>query len=233
MQPFTYSVSKGLRAGAIGGFIGSIVLGILGELGAIAMNQELFYTTIAKRMGFGDSSVLGGWTLHFLVGIIAGSLFLGATAAIRRFALTTTKKAIWVGVLGGIAIWIVFYVPVTGILLPEDLTYTTFRRIPCAPRALRDCDWDCVPLSSASNSQDENNHLVKFQSNMREFASQGSRWDNENSLTILDESDSQEYCQEDCEYCVGKSFPQKLLQPEFGRRTYRFAFVSPYYPSGK
>ena len=126
MQPITYSVSKGLRAGAIGGFIGSIVLGILGELGAIAMNQELFYTTIAKRMGFGDSSVLGGWTLHFLVGIIAGSLFLSATAAIRRFALTTTKKAIWVGVLGGIAIWIVLYVPVTGILLPEDLTNTTF-----------------------------------------------------------------------------------------------------------
>ena len=126
MQPITYSVSKGLRAGAIGGFIGSIVLGILGELGAIAMNQELFYTTIAKRVGFGDSSVLGGWTLHFLVGIIAGSLFLGATAAIRRFALTTTKKAIWVGVLGGIAIWIVVYVPVTGILLPEDLTNTTF-----------------------------------------------------------------------------------------------------------
>ena len=126
MQPITYSVSKGLRAGAIGGLIGSIVLGILGELGAIAMNQELFYTTIAKRMGFGDSSVLGGWTLHFLVGIIAGSLFLGATAAIRRFALTTTKKAIWVGILGGIVIWMVVYAPVTGILVPDDLTNTTF-----------------------------------------------------------------------------------------------------------
>src|SRR5207249_7288975 len=126
MQPITYSVSKGLIAGAIGGFIVSIVLGILGELGAIAMNHELFYTTIAKRMGFGDSPVLGGWTLHFLVGIIAGSLFLGATAAIPRFALTTTKRAVWVGILGGIAIWIVVYVPVTGILVPDDLTNTTF-----------------------------------------------------------------------------------------------------------
>jgi hypothetical protein len=126
MQPITYSVSKGLRAGAVGGFIGSIVLGITGELGAISMNQELFYTTIARKMGFGDSSVLGGWTLHFLVGIIAGSLFIGATAAIRRFALTTTKKAVWVGILGGIAIWIVVYVPVTGILIPADLTNTTF-----------------------------------------------------------------------------------------------------------
>ncbi len=115
-----------MRAGAIGGFIGSIVLGILGEIGAIAMNQELFYTTIAKRMGFGDSSVLGGWTLHFLVGIISGSLFVGATAAIRRFALTTTKKAVWVGILGGIAIWMVIYAPVTGILVPDDLTNTTF-----------------------------------------------------------------------------------------------------------
>jgi hypothetical protein len=101
-------------------------LGIFGEIGAIAMNQELFYTTIARKLGFGDSSVLGGWALHLLVGIIAGSLFVGATAAIRRFALTTTKKAVWVGILGGIAIWIVVYVPVTGILVPDDLTNTTF-----------------------------------------------------------------------------------------------------------
>jgi len=126
MQPLTYSVSKGLRAGAVGGFIGSIVLGITGELGAISMNQELFYTTIARKLGFGDYSVLGGWTLHFLVGIIAGSLFIGATAAIRRFILTTIKKAIWVGILGGIAVWVVVYVPVTGILIPGDLTDATF-----------------------------------------------------------------------------------------------------------
>ncbi|TMI08303.1 hypothetical protein E6H34_05615 [Candidatus Bathyarchaeota archaeon] len=126
MQPVTYTVAKGLRAGAVGGFIGSIVLGITGELGAISMNQELFYTTIAKKLGLGDYSVLGGWTLHFLVGIIAGSMFIGATAAIRRFILTTMKKALWVGILGGIAIWIVVYVPVTGILIPGDLTDTTF-----------------------------------------------------------------------------------------------------------
>jgi hypothetical protein len=126
VQPITYSVSKGLRAGAIGGFIGSIILGITGELGALAMNQELFYTTIAKKMGFGDYSVLGGWTMHFLVGIIAGSLFIGATAAIKRFSLTTTKKAVWVGILGGIAVWIVVYVPVTAILIPNDLTDVTF-----------------------------------------------------------------------------------------------------------
>jgi hypothetical protein len=60
MQPITYPVSKGLRAGAVGGFVGSIVLGITGELGAISMNQELFYTTIAKKLGFGDFSVVGG-----------------------------------------------------------------------------------------------------------------------------------------------------------------------------
>ncbi|SRR5712691_10679843 len=126
MQPITYPASKGLRAGAVGGLIGAIVLGILGEIAAITMNQELFYTTIARKLGFGDSSVLGGWALHLLVGIIAGSLFIGATGAIRRFALTTIRKAVWVGILGGIAIWIVVYVPVTGILVQEDLTNPTF-----------------------------------------------------------------------------------------------------------
>jgi hypothetical protein len=126
VQPFTYSISKGLRAGAVGGFVGSIVLGITGVLGAISMNQELFYTTIARKMGFGDFSVVGGWIMHFLVGIIAGAIFVGATAAIGRFVLTTTKKALWVGLLGGIAVWIVVYVPVTGILIPNDLTDVTF-----------------------------------------------------------------------------------------------------------
>ena len=126
MQPITYSVSKGLRAGAIAGFVGSIVLGIFGEIGAVAMNQELYYTTVARRMGFGDSSVLGGWTLHFIVGIVAGSIFIGATAAIRRFSLTTTKKAIWVGILGGIAIWIAVYVPITDLFVPADLSNLMF-----------------------------------------------------------------------------------------------------------
>ena len=50
MQPITYSVSKGLRIGAISGFIGAIALGIFGEIGALAMNQELFYTTIARKL---------------------------------------------------------------------------------------------------------------------------------------------------------------------------------------
>jgi hypothetical protein len=101
-------------------------LGITGEVGALAMNQELFYTTIARKLGFSDSSVLGGWALHFLVGIITGALFVGATAAIRRFILTTAKKAVWVGILGGIVIWILVYVPVAGILIPGDLTDATF-----------------------------------------------------------------------------------------------------------
>jgi hypothetical protein len=126
MQPVTYSVSKGLRIGAIGGLTGAVVLGILGEIGSLATNQELLYTTIARKLGFGDSSVLGGLALHFLVGIVAGSLFVGATAAIGRVALTTTKRAVWVGILGGIVIWIVVYVPVTGVLVPDDLTNTTF-----------------------------------------------------------------------------------------------------------
>src|SRR3989442_4169124 len=125
MQAIAYSVSRGLRAGAIGGFIGAIVLGIFGEIGALALNQELFYTTIARKLAFGDSSVLGGWALHLLVGIIAVSLLIGATAAVRRFALSTTKTAVWVGILGGIAIWIVVYVPVTGFLVPDDLPNPT------------------------------------------------------------------------------------------------------------
>src|SRR3989442_2840079 len=55
-----------------------------------------------------------------------GSALPGKTAKHRSLSLSTTKKAIWVGVLAGITIWVVVYVPVTGILVPEDLTNATF-----------------------------------------------------------------------------------------------------------
>src|SRR2546427_8175248 len=71
VQTGSYSPIRGLRAGAVGGFVGSLVLGALAGLGAIALNQEVFYVSVAKVLGLGSPDVTG-WTLHFLTGIVAG-----------------------------------------------------------------------------------------------------------------------------------------------------------------
>src|SRR5205807_7362304 len=85
----------------------------------------VFYVTLATRLGF-SSPVLPGWALHFLVGLVAGGVFIAITALLKRFALDTTRKSFWVGLLGGISIWVVVYVPVADVLAPTDLSNLMF-----------------------------------------------------------------------------------------------------------
>ncbi len=125
MQFPTYSAFRGLKAGAIGGIVGALVLGILAGLSAFVLDQEVFYVTIAGKLGL-PSPFLSGWALHFIVGIVAGGIFIATTALFKRFALDTTRKSFWVGLLGGIAIWILVYVPITDLLAPADLSNLMF-----------------------------------------------------------------------------------------------------------
>lgn len=122
--PF-YSPRRGLKAGAIGGIIGALVLGLLAAMSSFILDQEAFYVTIARRLGLVDPQVTG-WIVHFLVGLVAGALFIGITALIKRFALDTRRKSFWVGLLAGIAIWIIVYVPVADVLAPADLSNLMF-----------------------------------------------------------------------------------------------------------
>ncbi len=126
MQQPGYSTLRGVKVGVFGGLAGSVVLGLLAALGSVAMGQEVFYVTIGRKLGLGDTSVLGGWILHFVVGLVAGAVFLGVTALVKKLGLTTTRKCLWVGLLAGIGVWVVVYVPVTGVLVPGDLTDPVF-----------------------------------------------------------------------------------------------------------
>lgn len=116
-----YSVRRGLKAGAIGGVVGSLVLGMLAGVSAFLLDQEVFYVQIAQKLGLASPDITG-WALHFAVGIVAGSVFIATTALIQRFALDTRRKSFWVGLLGGIVVWILVYVPITDLLVPTDLS---------------------------------------------------------------------------------------------------------------
>jgi len=116
-----YTAIHGLKIGALGGVVGALVLGVLAGVSAFVLDQEVFYVTIAQKLGLASPEV-SGWALHFAVGIIAGSLFIATTALIQRFALDTRRKSFWVGLLAGIVIWIAVYVPITDLLVPADLS---------------------------------------------------------------------------------------------------------------
>ena len=120
-----YSVRRGLKAGALGGVVGALVLGLMVAASAFVLDQEVFYVTIAQKLGLTSPNITG-WVLHFVVGIVAGALFIGSTALIQRFALDTRRKSFWVGLMGGIVIWILVYVPISDLLVPSDLSNLMF-----------------------------------------------------------------------------------------------------------
>ena len=120
-----YSVRRGLKAGALGGVVGALVLGLLAGISAFVLDQEVFYVMIAQKLGLAMPGITG-WVLHFVVGIVAGALFIGTTALIQRFALDTRRKSFWVGLLAGIVIWVLVYVPVSDLLAPSDLSNLMF-----------------------------------------------------------------------------------------------------------
>ena len=120
-----YSVRRGLKAGALGGVVGALVLGLLAGISAFVLDQEVFYVTIAQKLGLAMPGITG-WVIHFVVGVVAGALFIGTTALIQRFALDTRRKSFWVGLLGGIVIWVLVYVPVSDLLAPSDLSNLMF-----------------------------------------------------------------------------------------------------------
>src|SRR5438046_9349378 len=103
MRSIDYSALRGLKAGALGGLVGAAVLGVLAGLSAFVLDQEVFYVTIATKLGL-SSPVLTGWALHFLVGLLAGGVFTVITSLLKRFRLDTTRKDLWVGLLGWIVI---------------------------------------------------------------------------------------------------------------------------------
>src|SRR5690242_11095451 len=96
MEWSQYSVARGLKAGAIGGIIGALVLGLLAGISAFILDQEVFYVTIARKLGLVSPGVTG-WALHFVVGLVAGGVFIATTAIIKKFALDTKRKSFWVG----------------------------------------------------------------------------------------------------------------------------------------
>ncbi len=91
-----------MKAGAIGGIAGALALGILAGLSAFVLDQEVFYVTIAGKLGL-PSPFLSGWALHFIVGIVAGGIFIavyGVVTALVSLSLirrSVRTKAIVIG----------------------------------------------------------------------------------------------------------------------------------------
>jgi len=59
MQFNLYSVTRGLKVGAVGGIVGALVLGLLAGISAFVLDQEVFYVAIAQKLGLASPGITG------------------------------------------------------------------------------------------------------------------------------------------------------------------------------
>ncbi|MCS4538884.1 MAG: hypothetical protein HYY67_08515 [Thaumarchaeota archaeon] len=117
-----YTSSRGIKAGAVGGIVGSLIQGLIGFALTQSMGEEIFFVTVAKLMGLGSASFVGGWGLHIITGLIVGAIFMSITARVGTFRLAGVGKSVGVGVVAGIVVWVVWFVPLISVLIPGSLS---------------------------------------------------------------------------------------------------------------
>jgi hypothetical protein len=107
-----------LRWAALGGFVGAVFMALI----MIGAGQALTGDGVAIMCSMGVA-LIGlqptsaattslGFVIHFVMGIVIGSILAVATLAIRRrLLITNAKSGLFIGLLGGFVVWLVLGLP--------------------------------------------------------------------------------------------------------------------------
>jgi hypothetical protein len=106
----TYPISKAVRTGVAGGFVGALVMGGLALM--MPVNGQPFFVAAAMLMGLsGPMATAAGWMLHLVTGLIVGAIFGVAITKVNLFRVTNIKRGLAWGLGVGVLVWIIFFLP--------------------------------------------------------------------------------------------------------------------------
>jgi uncharacterized membrane protein YagU involved in acid resistance len=115
---FAFRRPSGIIAGltaawAIFGFI----LAIDSELG---LPPGTFYKMIGIAFGvFSSYAVYVGFILHMITGVIIGIVYSTLSQNIKKFHITSIQKGLGTGILTGVVVWVILFLPLNyGIMQP-------------------------------------------------------------------------------------------------------------------
>ena len=114
------STSRIVTYALLGGFLGALLMGVIAYLMLVPtpMGSAPFFVAAAMVMGIGSMSWIAGWMLHLVTGLIVGSTFGVAVTKVSGLQLKTTGRALALGTIAGIAVWVVFFMPMMVMLMP-------------------------------------------------------------------------------------------------------------------
>ncbi|HEY7695795.1 MAG TPA: hypothetical protein VH797_06840 [Nitrososphaeraceae archaeon] len=114
----------------LAGFLSSIVIsGLLFSLDFISKTPPgTFFAVIGSSLGFYDSSTSPyiGLLLHFATGTVAGNLLGQGGIFWNRLIPIGLKRGTILGIITGISLWLVLFLPLTAYIIQPKLEFFNF-----------------------------------------------------------------------------------------------------------
>lgn len=115
---FAFRRPSGVIAGLTAAWaIFGLILGIDSELG---LPPGTFYKMIGIAFGVDSSyAVYAGFLLHMITGVIIGIIYGTLSQNIKKLHITSIQKGLGTGVLTGVVVWVILFLPLNyGIMQP-------------------------------------------------------------------------------------------------------------------
>jgi predicted DCC family thiol-disulfide oxidoreductase YuxK len=112
-----FPVSKYLSIGLLGGFLGSLAMGVV-----VPLPDALCVRFATGMMGQSPSTYTLAWALHVLTGVTLGGAFSVLASRIRLEVRRPMARSVFLGLSSGVLIWAGFFIPSIAIFAPSVIT---------------------------------------------------------------------------------------------------------------
>lgn len=106
--------SRSIEGGIIGGIIGATIMTVILVGSKMMMGMPLLADFVVMGTfvgGTGSAAVSAGFIAHYLLGITLGAVLGAIVASVKKLRLTNWGKAAGIGLLYGIVVWLVIFLP--------------------------------------------------------------------------------------------------------------------------
>lgn len=124
IQSSNRSLGKSIAFGAIGGFVGGLVMIPFMILTTIMAGMPANTMPVAMGLAFGanqNDAMASGLGMHMLTSALIGVIFGAITALVGKLRITSFGKGIAEGLITGMIAFVVLFVPISMMVMPPVL----------------------------------------------------------------------------------------------------------------
>lgn len=124
IQSSNRSVGKSVVFGAIGGFVGGLIMIPFMMLTAIMAGMPANTMPVAMGLAFGanqNDAMTSGLGMHLLTSALIGVIFGAITSLVGKLRITSFGKGIAEGLITGMIAFVVLFVPISMMVMPPVL----------------------------------------------------------------------------------------------------------------